>query len=52
MIYQAFHGAELDGGSLRPVDDEFHPSNKEEEFLASPPEEEWLPLNKPSTFGK
>ena len=50
MIYRAYHGVDMTGGRLSPVKDEFHPSNKEDDFLVAPPEQEWLPLNRPSSF--
>ena len=50
MIYRAYHGGDTTGGRLSPIDDDFHASNKEEEFLVAPPLKEWLPVNKPSGY--
>ena len=51
MIYRAYHSADLTGGRLSHVEDDFHASNKEEELMVAPPEKEWLPLNRPSGLG-
>ena len=48
MIYRAYHSADRTGGRLSPLEDDFMASNKEEEFFSSPPEKEWLPVNRPS----
>ena len=48
MIYRAYHSADRTGGRLSPLEDDFKASNKEEEFFSSPPEKEWLPVNRPS----
>ena len=48
MIYRAYHSADRTGGRLSPLEDDFQASNKEEEFFSSPPEKEWLPVNRPS----
>ena len=50
MIYRAYHGGDTTGGRLSPLDDDFHASNKEEEFLVAPPLKEWLPVNRPSGY--
>ena len=50
MIYQEYNGGGAIGGRLSPLNDDFHASNKEEDFLIAPPQKEWLPVNRPSGY--
>ena len=50
MIYQEYNGGGVIGGRLSPLNDDFHASNKEEDFLIAPPQKEWLPVNRPSGY--